>query len=102
MLALNGGRPELMNLKQIIEAFLEFREQVITRRTIYELGKARERAHPLLGLGVAVANLAAVIPLIRRETDHQVARELPLPHAWPANELPPLRDPVDAPGSPPR
>src|SRR3546814_1355368 len=43
MLALNGGRPELMNLKQIIEAFLEFREQVITRRTIYELGKARER-----------------------------------------------------------
>src|SRR3546814_9866269 len=44
MLALNGGRPELMNLKQIIEAFLEFREQVITRRTIYELGKARARA----------------------------------------------------------
>jgi DNA gyrase subunit A len=61
MLALNGGQPEQLDVKRIIAAFVEFREEVITRRTIYELGKARERAHTLVGLAVAVANLDPVI-----------------------------------------
>jgi len=100
MLALNGGRPELMNLKQIIEAFLEFREQVITRRTIFELGKARERAHILLGLGVAVANIDEVIALIRRASDPQVAREQLMARAWPAQDIGPLIQLVDEPDRP--
>ena len=63
MLALNGGRPELLNVKEIIAAFIAFREEVITRRTIFELGRARDRAHTLVGLAVAVANLDPVIEL---------------------------------------
>ena len=57
MLAINGGRPMMMNLKDIIAAFIEFREEVIRRRTIYELNKARDRAHTLVGLALAVENL---------------------------------------------
>src|SRR3546814_8649700 len=57
MLALNGGKPELMNLKQLLQAFIDFREEVISRRTRYLLGKARERAHTLVGLAIAVANI---------------------------------------------
>ena len=74
MLALNGGRPELMSLRDIIAAFIAFREEVITRRTIYLLGKARERAHILLGLAVAVANIDAMIELIRNAPDPAAAR----------------------------
>ncbi len=75
MLALNGGRPEMLNLKQVIAAFIEFREQVITRRTTFLLSKARERAHVLLGLAVAVANIDAIIEVIRRAKDPTAARE---------------------------
>src|SRR5581483_4423286 len=66
MLALNGGRPQLMNLKELIATFVAFREDVVTRRTRFELGKARERGHVLVGLAVAVANIDAVIQLIRK------------------------------------
>ena len=63
--ALNGGRPELMNLREILSAFVDFREEVVTRRTRFLLGKARDRAHVLVGLAVAVANIDEVIALIR-------------------------------------
>ena len=66
MVALNGGRPELMNLKDMIQAFTAFREEVVTRRTKYLLNKARERAHILVGLAIAVANIDEVIALIRQ------------------------------------
>ena len=74
MLALNGGRPELLTLRDIIAAFVAFREEVITRRTSHLLGKARERAHVLLGLAVAVANIDAMIALIRAAPDPAAAR----------------------------
>ena len=100
MLALNGGRPELLNLKQILEAFLTFREEVVTRRTIFELDRARERAHVLLGLGVAVANLDDVIRLIRRAPDPQTAREQLMAKDWPAGDVAPLIALVDEPDRP--
>ena len=74
MLALNGGRPELLTLRDIIVAFVAFREEVITRRTSHLLGKARERAHTLLGLLIAVANLDEIIALIRAAPDPATAR----------------------------
>ena len=83
-LALNRGRPELMNLKQIIAAFIEFREEVITRRAAYLLRKTREQAHNLMGLAVAVANLDAIIELIRRAPDPQTAKEQLIARPWPA------------------
>ena len=90
MLALRGGRPEMMTLKDIIAAFLEFREKVITRRTEFELGKARERAHVLVGLAVAVANLDEMIALIRRAPDPAIARAELMARAWPAADVAPL------------
>ena len=90
MLALRGGKPEMMTLKDIIAAFLEFREKVITRRTEYELGKARERAHVLVGLAVAVANLDAMIALIRRAPDPVTARTEMIARLWPAADVAPL------------
>jgi len=98
MLALNRGRPELMNLKQVIEAFCRFREEVITRRTIYELGQARERAHTLVGLAIAVANLDAMIRLIREAKDPSEAREAMLARSWPAADVAPLIEMIDEPG----
>ncbi|MBT05560.1 MAG: DNA gyrase subunit A [Rhodospirillaceae bacterium] len=86
-LALNGGRPEQLNLKDILSAFLGFREEVITRRTLYELGKARERAHLLLGLSVAVTNIDDVIALIRKSPDPNKAREELMSRAWPAKDI---------------
>ncbi len=100
MLALNGGRPELMNLKQILEAFLAFREQVITRRTVFELARARMRAHVLLGLGVAVANIDRVIDLIRRAPDPATAREQLMETPWQARDVGPLIELVDEPDRP--
>jgi DNA gyrase subunit A len=97
-LALNSGRPELMNLKIIIEAFIAFREQVITRRTIFELGKARERAHNLVGLAIAVANLDPVIKLIREAPDPNAAREGLMAKDWPAGDVEPLVRLIDEPG----
>jgi DNA gyrase subunit A len=98
MLALNGGRPELLNLKQVIAAFVTFREEVITKRTIFELRKTRERAHILVGLAIAVANIDPVIELIRRAPDPQAAREALLARAWPAREVEPMIKLIDEPG----
>ncbi|QCO16906.1 DNA gyrase subunit A (plasmid) [Azospirillum brasilense] len=98
MLALNGGRPELMDLKAIIAAFVRFREQVITRRTEFLLGKARERAHTLVGLAVAVANLDAMIALIRSAPDPVWAREQMMEREWPALDVAPLIALIDEPG----
>lgn len=87
MLAIHEGRPEQMGLLQILRAFLEFRENVIVRRTRFELKKARDRAHILLGLGVAVANIDEVIALIRSAPDAQTARERLLEKAWPCTQI---------------
>src|SRR4051794_14102662 len=75
IVALNGGRPEVMNLKDLIRAFVDFREEVVSRRTKFLLGKARERAHVLCGLAIAVANIDEVIRLIRAAPDPNSARE---------------------------
>jgi DNA gyrase subunit A len=85
--ALNGGRPELMTLKDMITAFVAFREEVVTRRTKYLLAKARERAHVLVGLAIAVANIDEVIALIRRSKDAAAAREALMARAWPAKDM---------------
>ncbi|HRJ12294.1 MAG TPA: DNA gyrase subunit A, partial [Alphaproteobacteria bacterium] len=90
MLALNNGQPQMMNLKQIIQAFVTFREEVITKRTVYQLGKARDRAHLLIGLAVAVANIDEVIKLIRAAPDGAVAKEQLMARSWPAADLAPL------------
>ena len=74
-MALNGGKPELMSLKQMLVAFIEFREEVVTRRARFLLNKARDRAHILVGLAVAVANVDEVIALIRTSPDPATARE---------------------------
>ncbi len=100
MLAIHGGRPELLTLKQILEAFLAFREEVITRRTVHELKKARERAHVLIGLAVAVANIDEVVQLIRRAPDPQTAREQLMARDWPAADIAPLIRLVDEPDRP--
>ncbi|HYM03889.1 MAG TPA: DNA gyrase subunit A, partial [Stellaceae bacterium] len=84
MLALDGGRPVLMNLKNVVAAFVAFREEVVTKRTIYLLGQARGRAHLLLGLAVAVANIDPVIDLIRKAKDPETARAQLMARAWPA------------------
>ncbi|MCI0429502.1 MAG: DNA gyrase subunit A, partial [Rhodospirillales bacterium] len=98
MLALNLGRPEMLNLKQVLQAFLVFREEVITRRTIYELKKARDRAHLLVGLAIAVTNLDAVIDLIRKAPDPASARERLMAASWSASEVEPLIRLIDEPG----
>jgi DNA gyrase subunit A len=98
MLALNGGQPELLDVKRIIAAFVEFREEVITRRTIYELGKARDRAHTLVGLAVAVANLDSVIAMIRAAKDAATARADLVATPWPAKDVAPLIELIDEPG----
>jgi len=97
MLALIGGRPEQLNLLQIIAAFIEFREEVIRRRTIYELGKARDRAHVLAGLAVAVANLDEVIALIRAAGSPAEARAALMAKPWPAEDVRPLIELLDEP-----
>jgi DNA gyrase subunit A len=98
MLALNHGRPEMLNLKQVLQAFIAFREEVITRRTVYELRKARERAHLLVGLAIAVANIDAVIDLIRKAPDPSTARERLMAVAWPARDVEALIRLIDEPG----
>jgi DNA gyrase subunit A len=87
MLAIRGGRPETLTLRDIIESFVRFREEVITRRSKFELFKARERAHLLLGLVVAVTNLDEVVKLIRSSASPTVAREKLLERAWPMEEI---------------
>jgi len=90
MLALNNGRPELMTLRDIVVAFVAFREVVITRRTTHLLNKARERAHILVGLLVAVANIDEIIALIRAAPDPAAAREGLIGRRWPAGDVAPL------------
>jgi DNA gyrase subunit A len=95
--ALNGGKPELMNLRGILTAFLEFREEVVTRRARFLLNKARDRAHILVGLAVAVANIDEVITLIRTSADAGVARERLMDRHWPAKDVAPLIALIDDP-----
>ncbi|GAA0562996.1 DNA gyrase subunit A [Rhizomicrobium electricum] len=90
MLAINDGRPQQMNLKELIGAFVTFREEVVTRRTRFELAKARDRAHILAGLAVAVANIDEVIALIRRAPDAATAKVQLMERAWPARDVAPL------------
>ena len=90
MLALNDGRPVQMNLKEMLQAFIGFREEVVTRRTKFDLAKARDRGHILVGLAVAVANIDEVIRLIRAAPDAATAREQLMARAWPARDVGPL------------
>ncbi|MXO61729.1 DNA gyrase subunit A [Qipengyuania oceanensis] len=87
MLAIRGGRPETLTLRDIIKAFIQFREQVITRRTKFELNKARERAHVLLGLVVAVSNLDEVVAMIRTAPNPAEARSRLLTKDWPIGDI---------------
>ena len=96
MLALRGGRPEVLCLRDIIEAFVRFREEVITRRSKYELLKARERAHVLLGLVVAVTNLDEVVKIIRGSASPPEARGKLLARQWPIAEIAPYIRLVEA------
>jgi len=98
MLALDGGRPELLTLRDVIAAFIAFREEVITRRTSHLLAKARERAHTLLGLSIAVANLDEIIALIRTAPDPATARAGLVGRAWPSADVAPLVALVGEPG----
>ena len=94
-LALNNGRPEQLNLKQVLEAFILFREEVITRRTNFLLNKARDRAHLLIGLAIAVANIDEVIAGIRGSKDPVIAREELMSRDWAAADVLPLLELVD-------
>ncbi len=96
MLALRGGRPELLGLRDIIEAFVKFREEVITRRSKFELNKARERAHILLGLVIAVTNLDEVVRIIRGSATPAAARESLMARNWPIAEIAPYIALVEA------
>ena len=96
MLAIRGGRPETLTLRDIIESFVRFREEVITRRSKYELLKARERAHILLGLVIAVTNLDEVVKLIRGSSSPAEAREKLLQREWPGEQIRPYIALVEA------
>ncbi len=97
MLALNHGRPELMTLKQMIDAFVAFREEVVRRRTIFELNKARDRAHVLVGLAIAVANLDRVIEMIKTAPDPQTAKARLMETRWEATDVADLIQLIDEP-----
>ncbi len=96
MLAIRGGRPEVLTLRDFISAFITFREEVITRRTKFELNKARDRAHILLGLVVAVTNLDEVVRIIRGSRNPAAAREALLTREWPIGEIAPYIKLVEA------
>jgi DNA gyrase subunit A len=96
MLAIRSGRPETLTLRDFIEAFIRFREEVITRRSKFELLKARERAHLLLGLVVAVTNLDEVVKLIRGSASPAEAREKLLQREWPGEQIRPYIALVEA------
>ncbi|MBM3624301.1 MAG: DNA gyrase subunit A, partial [Alphaproteobacteria bacterium] len=90
MIALNGGRPELMTLHDVLRSFVDFRETVVTRRTKFRLAKARDNAHLQVGLAIAVANIDEVIRLIRTSPDAAAAREALMGRDWPAKDMAPL------------
>ena len=97
MVALNGGKPEQLTLLDMLRAFVAFREEVVTRRTKFLLNKARDRAHVLVGLAIAVANIDEVIALIRRAPDPATAREQLMERRWPAVDVAPLIRLIDDP-----
>ncbi|WP_412064926.1 DNA gyrase subunit A [Rhizobium sp. SYY.PMSO] len=97
MVALNGGKPEQMNLMDMLRAFVAFREEVISRRTKYLLRKARDRAHVLVGLAIAVANIDEVIRVIRQAPDPQSAREELMTRRWKAADVESLIRLIDDP-----
>ena len=106
MIALNGGRPEMLTLSDMLRAFLDFREEVVTRRTKFLLAKARDAAHLQVGLAIAVANIDEVIRLIRTSPDSAAARTALMERSWPARDMAPLialiadpRHALDADGS---
>jgi len=87
MLALNGGKPEQLTLRAFLTAFVDFREDVVARRTAFELRKARERAHVLCGLAVAVTNIDEIVATIRSSADASTAREKLMTRRWPAEAI---------------
>ncbi len=97
MLALNGGKPEQLTLRGFLTAFLDFREEVVARRTAFELRKARDRAHVLCGLAVAVSNVDEVVRTIRASSDAAEAREKLMTRRWPAEEILPFIKLIDDP-----
>src|SRR6202521_2161006 len=97
MVALDGGRPLVMTLKDMLRAFVAFREEVVSRRTKYLLNKARDRAHILVGLAIAVANIDEVIRVIRSAPDPNTAREALMAREWPANTAVALIELIDDP-----
>ncbi|MFL5096309.1 MAG: DNA gyrase subunit A [Xanthobacteraceae bacterium] len=97
MVALDAGRPQVMTLKDLLASFIAFREEVISRRTKHLLGKARDRAHILVGLAIAVANIDEVIRLIRAAPDPNAAREALMERDWPATDVAPLMVLIDDP-----
>ncbi|WP_296713830.1 DNA gyrase subunit A [Rhodoblastus sp.] len=90
MIALNGGRPESLTLMDCLKAFIDFREEVVSRRTKFLLNKARDGAHIQVGLAIAVANIDEVIRLIRTSADAAAAREALMGRVWPAHDMAPL------------
>ncbi len=97
MFAINGGRPMTMTLREIIAAFVAFREEVIRKRTIYDLNKARDRAHTLVGLAIAVENLDEIIDLIKTSPNPTVAKERLLAKSWDAKDIESLVKLIDEP-----
>ncbi|WP_417675714.1 DNA gyrase subunit A [Pseudodonghicola sp.] len=87
MLALNGGRPETLTLRRFLTSFLDFREEVVVRRTAFDLRKARDRSHILCGLAVAVSNVDEVVATIRSSADAAEARQRLMERRWPAHEI---------------
>ncbi|MBC8129150.1 MAG: DNA gyrase subunit A, partial [Rhizobiaceae bacterium] len=97
IVALNGGKPEQMTLLDMLSAFIAFREEVVNRRTKYLLRKARERAHVLVGLAIAVANIDEIIKLIRQAPDPQTARDQLMERDWEAKDVAPMIRLIDDP-----
>jgi len=97
IVALDGGRPQVMNLKDLLAAFIAFREDVVSRRTKFLLNKARDRAHVLVGLAIAVANIDEVIKVIRGSKDANDAREALMAREWPATTAASLIELIDDP-----
>jgi len=100
MLALNGGRPEQLTLRDFLSYFISFREEVVARRTAYELRRARERSHILCGLAVAVSNVDEVVATIRSSADPAEARDKLMTRRWPAGEIIPFLRLIDDPSHP--
>ncbi|MBL9046401.1 MAG: DNA gyrase subunit A [Tabrizicola sp.] len=100
MLALNGGKPEQLTLRDFLSHFITFREEVVARRTAFELRKARERSHVLCGLAVAVSNVDEVVATIRSSADPAEARDRLMTRRWPAHEIAPYIRLIDDPSHP--